>query len=109
HSATRSQPYAVKYGHIRFLSCPGRAETVYKFRAISGSAWKMHSLTPPKSAKVKLRRTRCLMSRHCAIGKHGQFGLNGHVPWEENSGERSAHWNLGLQQRNLTLSVPSHK
>jgi hypothetical protein len=27
---------------------------VYKFRAISGSAWKMHSLTPPKSAKVKL-------------------------------------------------------
>ena len=29
---------------------------MYKFRAISGSAWKMHSLTPPKSAKVKLRR-----------------------------------------------------
>ena len=28
---------------------------MYKFRAISGSAWKMHSLTPPKSAKVKLR------------------------------------------------------
>jgi len=27
---------------------------VYKFRAISGSAWKMHSLTPHKSAKVKL-------------------------------------------------------
>ena len=27
---------------------------MYKFRAISGSAWKMHSLTPPKSAKVKL-------------------------------------------------------
>ena len=28
---------------------------MYKFRAISGSAWKMHSLTPPKSSKVKLR------------------------------------------------------
>jgi len=43
----------------------------------------------------------------CAIGKHGQFGLNGRMPWEEISGERSAHWNLGLQERNLTLSVPS--
>jgi hypothetical protein len=54
-SAMRSPPCAAKYGVIRFLSCHGRAATVSKFPAISGSACKMPSPTPPKSAKVKLR------------------------------------------------------
>src|SRR6266849_7299983 len=44
-----------KYGAIRFLSCPGRAGIVSKFRDVSGTACKMPSPTPPKSAKVELR------------------------------------------------------
>src|SRR6266849_1750518 len=51
----QSRRYVAKYGAIRFLSCPGQAETVSKFPAISGAEWKMPSPTPPKSAKVKLR------------------------------------------------------
>src|ERR1700726_2698540 len=50
-----SRRFAAKYGAIRFLSCPGRAETVSKFRAVSGNAWRTPSPSPPKSAKVKLR------------------------------------------------------
>src|ERR1700675_586126 len=49
-----SRRFAAKYGAIRFLSCPGRAEIVLKFRVVSGTACKMRSPTPPKSAKVKL-------------------------------------------------------
>src|ERR1700681_3399144 len=51
-----SRRFAAKYGAIRFLSCPGRAETVSKFRAVSGNAWRTPSPSPPKSAKVKLSR-----------------------------------------------------
>src|SRR5713101_1388781 len=51
----QSRRYVAKYGAIRFLSCPGQAETVSKFHAISGAECKMPSPTPPKSAKVKLR------------------------------------------------------
>src|ERR1700694_2903882 len=51
-----SRRFAAKYGAIRFLSYPGPAEIVLKFRAVSGTAWKMRSPTPPKSAKVKIRR-----------------------------------------------------
>src|ERR1700758_3278197 len=50
-----SRRFAAKYGAIRFLSCPGRAETVSKFPAVSGNAWRTPSPSPPKSAKVKLR------------------------------------------------------
>src|SRR5258707_6436735 len=52
----QSPRYVAKYGAIRFLSCPGRAGIVSKFRAVSGTACKMPSPTPPKSAKVELRR-----------------------------------------------------
>jgi dolichol-phosphate mannosyltransferase len=41
---------------ISFLSRPSR--DTWKLRTISGSAWKMRSLTPPESAKVKLRLLR---------------------------------------------------
>src|SRR5216684_7419436 len=51
----QSPRYVAKYGAIRFLSCPGRAGIVSKFRAVSGTACKMPSPTPPKSAKVELR------------------------------------------------------
>src|SRR5713226_553663 len=51
----QSPRYVAKYGAIRFLSCPGRAAIVSKFRAVSGTACKMPSPTPPKSAKVELR------------------------------------------------------
>src|ERR1700730_3094458 len=62
-----SRRFAAKYGAIRFLSCPGRAETVSKFRAVSGNAWRTPSPSPPKSAKVKLRiRTLRLRNAHCA-------------------------------------------
>jgi hypothetical protein len=44
----------VKFGAIRFLFSPGRAETVLKFLRISGAEWKTLSHTPLKSAKVKL-------------------------------------------------------
>src|ERR1700693_1740560 len=50
-----SRRYGAKYGHIRFLSCRGPAETVSKFPNISGIAWKTRPPTPPKAAKVKLR------------------------------------------------------
>src|SRR5712671_3932137 len=50
----QSPRYVAKYGAIRFLSCPGRAGIVSKFRAVSGTACKMPSPTPPKSAKVEL-------------------------------------------------------
>src|SRR5882672_6652090 len=50
----QSPRYVAKYGAIRFLSCPGRAAIVSKFRAVSGTACKMPSPTPPKSAKVEL-------------------------------------------------------
>src|SRR5258708_11633002 len=51
----QSPRYVAKYGAIRFLSCPGRAGIVSKFRAVSGTACKMPSPTPPKPAKVELR------------------------------------------------------
>src|SRR6266478_5877007 len=54
----QSPRYVAKYGAIRFLSCPGRAGIVSKFRAVSGTACKMPSPTPPKSAKVELRSQR---------------------------------------------------
>ena len=44
---------------------------MYKFRAISGSAWKMHSLTPPKSAKVKLSMVEELLPSSRSIGDFG--------------------------------------
>src|SRR6266478_4039717 len=56
----QSPRYVAKYGAIRFLSCPGRAGIVSKFRAVSGTACKMPSPTPPKSAKVELRLLRQL-------------------------------------------------
>src|SRR6266568_3687982 len=52
-----SQQLAAKYGHIRFLPCPGRTEILSKFRAISGIVCKTRSPTLPKSAKVKLSST----------------------------------------------------
>src|SRR6266540_32357 len=52
-----SQQLAAKYGHIRFLPCPGRTEILSKFRAISGIVCKTRSPTLPKSAKVKLSWT----------------------------------------------------
>src|SRR5258708_294943 len=60
----QSPRYVAKYGAIRFLSCPGRAGIVSKFRAVSGTACKMPSPTPPKSAKVELRvdiKTACVV------------------------------------------------
>ena len=53
-----SRRYGAKYGHTRFLSCRGPAETVSKFPNISGIAWKTRSPTPPKAAKVKLSEAR---------------------------------------------------
>src|ERR1022692_1112810 len=50
----RSRRYVAKYGAIKFLSCPGRARIVSKFRAVFGTACKTRSPTPPKSDKVKL-------------------------------------------------------
>src|SRR6266851_3497418 len=55
----QSPRYVAKYGAIRFLSCPGRAGIVSKFRAVSGTACKMPSPTPPKSAKVELSYNKC--------------------------------------------------
>jgi len=48
-------PCAARYGHIRFLSCHGRIETVSKFRCSSGGVCKTPSHTRPRSAKLKLR------------------------------------------------------
>src|ERR1700730_8009935 len=71
-----SRRFAAKYGAIRFLSCPGRAETVSKFRAVSGNAWRTPSPSPPKSAKVKLmgsasfnakRRSECQAAHRDAL------------------------------------------
>jgi len=67
-SAMPSPQYAAKYGHIKFLSCPGRAETVSKFHAISGTAWKMPSPKRHESAKVELSlrdwpRSRCSVAQ----------------------------------------------
>src|SRR5229473_2347665 len=59
----QSPRYVAKYGAIRFLSCPGRAGIVSKFRAVSGTACKMPSPTPPKSAKVELRTSPTYLSR----------------------------------------------
>src|SRR5271169_2490982 len=57
-----SRRYVAKYGAIRFLSCPGQAGTVSKFRGISGTVWKTRSPTPPRTAKVKLRNKSLLAS-----------------------------------------------
>src|ERR1700730_11900573 len=67
-----SRRFAAKYGAIRFLSCPGRAETVSKFRAVSGNAWRTPSPSPPKSAKVKLR-TGNLTGNFSDSGPFGRF------------------------------------
>ena len=42
-SATPLRQSAEKSGGIKFLSCPGRAETPWKFRATSGIAWRSRS------------------------------------------------------------------
>src|SRR6266852_5734826 len=71
----QSRRYVAKYGAIRFLSCPGQAETVSKFPAISGAEWKMPSPTPPKSAKVKLRSALQGASRRMATNSVEQAAI----------------------------------
>src|SRR6266853_1848551 len=75
----QSPRYVAKYGAIRFLSCPGRAGIVSKFRAVSGTACKMPSPTPPKSAKVELRAYENVSEARASIGRYLDF-YNGRRP-----------------------------
>src|SRR5271169_1349554 len=74
-----SRRYVAKYGAIRFLSCPGQAGTVSKFRGISGTVWKTRSPTPPRAAKVKLSTPPNISIRQLASHAGGCQDLSGTV------------------------------
>jgi hypothetical protein len=60
-----------------------RAETVSKFRAVSGTAWRTPSPSPPKSAKVKtevgylIPNKRRMPSANPPCGLHQRFNTRG--------------------------------
>src|SRR5258707_4712585 len=81
----QSPRYVAKYGAIRFLSCPGRAGIVSKFRAVSGTACKMPSPTPPKSAKVELRlgnRVELVLAALMRAGGDRFRGIRSGAAWD---------------------------
>src|SRR6266853_4222914 len=97
-----SPRYVAKYGAIRFLSCPGRAAIVSKFRAVSGTACKMPSPTPPKSAKVELRA--CEEIDDLILRSRAQHGVSNDGRWHDlacDHPSRRAHRNRLLPMSTL--------